>query len=215
MMSIFSYESRFSQVLLKISSACWLNLLWLICSLPVVTIGAATTALYSVTLKMCDDTDYRITSQFFKAFRENFAQSTRLWLIMLVVGIVLGLDGYAVMHLRAASSGAAAVLWTLNLALLIVAAVIYTIILIYVFPLTARFANTDTAMLKNSFLIGIRYLFCTIVVFLLHFAMFYAVVALFTPLIMLGEGLCALLSSMLMINVFRVIAYEQIQGEEK
>ena len=214
-MSIFSYESRFSQVLLKISSACWLNLLWLICSLPVVTIGAATTALYSVTLKMCHDTDYRITSQFFKAFRENFAQSTRLWLIMLVVGIVLGLDGYAVMHLRAASSGAAAVLWTLNLALLIVAAVIYTIILIYVFPLTARFANTDTAMLKNSFLIGIRYLFCTIVVFLLHFAMFYAVVALFTPLIMLGEGLCVLLSSMLMINVFRVIAYEQIQGEEK
>ena len=129
-MNIFSYESRFSQVLLKISSSCWLNLLWMICSLPVVTCGAATAALYSVTLKMCDDTDYRITSQFFRAFRENFTQATRLWLIMLGIGMILGVDGYAVAHLRSASSGIIAVLWTLNLALLIAAAVVYTIILI-------------------------------------------------------------------------------------
>ena len=200
---------------MKIGFSCWLNLLWLICSLPVVTCGAATAALYSVTLKMCDDTDYRITSQFFKAFRENFAQATRLWLIMLGLGIILGLDGWAVAHLRASSAGFIAVMWTLNLALLIAAAVIYAIVLIWVFPMTAKFRNSDFAMLKNSFLIGVRYLFCTIMVFLMHFVMFYAVVAVFTPLIILGEGICALLSSLLMVNVFRVIAYEQTEGEDQ
>ena len=45
-MKFFSYESRFSQLLLKLCYACYLNLLWLVCSLPIFTMGAATTALY-------------------------------------------------------------------------------------------------------------------------------------------------------------------------
>ena len=45
-MKFFSYESKFSQLMLKFSCACYLNLLWLLCSLPVFTIGASTTALY-------------------------------------------------------------------------------------------------------------------------------------------------------------------------
>ena len=51
-MPIFSYESKFSQVLLKFCSACYLNLLWILCSLPIFTMGAATTALYYGTLKI-------------------------------------------------------------------------------------------------------------------------------------------------------------------
>ncbi|MCR5449928.1 MAG: YesL family protein [Solobacterium sp.] len=212
-MNIFSYESRFSQVLLKISYSCWLNCLWVLCSIPVFTCGAATTALYAVTLKIAEDKEHNITAEFFKAFRDNFKQATKLWLIMLAVGIVLGIDGYAVYHLRAASTGTPAVLWTLNLALLIAAAVIYVIVMTYLFPLTARFSNTDLAMFRNSFLIGVRYLFCTILVFAIHFAMFFAVVAIFTPLAIFGEGLCALLSSMLMISIFQTIAYNQEEGE--
>lgn len=63
-------------------------------------------------------------------------------------------------------------------------------------------------MVKNSFLIGIRYLFCTILVF----AMFFAVVALYTPLIIFGEGLCALLSSYLLDRVISACSGEP--GEE-
>jgi hypothetical protein len=50
-------------------------------------------------------------------------------------------------------------------------------------------------MLKNAFLIGTHYLFATILVFAVHFAMFFAVVAVFTPLIIFGEGLCAMISA--------------------
>lgn len=208
-MNLFSYESRFSQVFLKLSWCCWLNLLWLVCSLPVFTAGASTTALYSVMLKIADGKESTLTKAFFSSFRTNFRQATRLWLLMLVTGIVLGTDGYIVYHMRASSSGMPAVLWTLNLALLIAAAVVYTVVLIYIFPLIARYENTDRAMLKNSLLIGLRYLFCTIVVFAIHFAMFYAVVVIFTPLAIFGEGLCAMLSSSMLINVFRMLSYEE------
>ena len=51
-MKFFSYESKFSQLLLKLCYSCYLNLLWLICSLPIFTMGTATTALYYVSLKV-------------------------------------------------------------------------------------------------------------------------------------------------------------------
>ena len=88
-----------------------------------------------------------------------------------------------------------AVIWTLILALVIAVSVMYVIVLLYVFPLLASVHNTNTAMLKNSFLIGTHYLFATILVFAVHFAMFFAVVAVFTPLIIFGEGLCAMVTA--------------------
>ena len=213
-MNIFSYDSKFSQLFLKLSYACWLNMMWMICSLPIITIGASTTALYSVTLKIADETESNITRQFIHAFRSNFKQSTRLWILLLIAGLLIGGDFYVVMHMRSMSTGIMAIIWTLNLALLIAVSIIYVVVLIYIFPLIARFENTDQAMLKNSLLIGIHYLFCTIVVAAIHFVMFYAVVAVFTPLILFGEGLCALLSSYMLINVFRVISYRPEEDEQ-
>ena len=90
----------------------------------------------------------------------------------------------------------------------IAAAVAYTIVLLFVFPLVASVSNTNWAMLKNSFFIGTHYLFCTILVFAVHFAMFFLVVSVFTPLIIFGEGLCALLSAYLMNNVLRACSYD-------
>ena len=213
-MNIFSYDSKFSQLFLKLSYACWLNMLWMICSLPVITIGASTTALYSVTLKIADERESNITRQFVLAFRDNFKQATRMWILLLLAGILIGGDFYVVLHMRSMTNGVPAIMWTMNLALLIVILIIYAVILMYIFPLIARFENNDKAMLKNSLLIGIHYLFCTIVVAAIHFVMFYAVVAIFTPLILFGEGLCALLSSYMLINVFRVISYRPEEDEQ-
>ena len=194
-MKFFSYDSKFSQLLMKLCYACYLNLLWLLCSLPVFTIGASTTALYYASLKVVRGEESYVGRLFFRAFRENFRQATVLWLILLGIGLFLGADGYILYHLRAASAGTAAIFWTLILALVIAVSVVYVIVLEYVFPLLASVSNTNRAMLKNSFLIGTHYLFATILVFAVHFAMFFAVVAVFTPLIVFGEGLCALLSA--------------------
>ena len=194
-MRFFSYESRFSQILMKLCYSCYLNVIWFICSLPIITIGASTTALYYASLKIIRGEESYAGRLFFHSFKENFKQATQLWLILLGAGVFLGADGYILFHLRKISSGTMAIVWTLILALVIAAAVMYVIVLEYVFPLLASVDNTNTAMLKNAFLIGTHYLFATILVFAIHFAMFFAVVAIFTPLIVLGEGLCAMLSS--------------------
>lgn len=200
-MKFFSYESRFSQILLKLCYACYLNLLWFICSIPIFTVGASTTALYYTSLKIIRGEESYVGPTFFRAFRENFRQATVLWLILLGVGLFLGADGYILYHLRQSSTGTLAVIWTVILAVVIAAAVLYVIVLEYVFPLLASVSNTNRAMLKNSFLIGTHYLFATILVFAVHFAMFFVVVAWFTPLIVFGEGLCAMISAWLLNSI--------------
>lgn len=213
-MKFLSYDSPFSQLLLKLCYGCYLNLLWFICCIPIVTIGASTTALYYASLKIVRGEDHDATRMFFRSFRQNFRQATVLWLILFAAGLLLAGDGYIVYHLRASSTGAVAVMWTLNLALVIVAAVAYTIVLLFVFPLVASVSNTDWAMVKNSFFIGTHYLFCTILVFAVHFAMFFVIVSVFTPLFLFGEGLCALVSSYLMSNVLLACSYDPDAEED-
>lgn len=202
-MSIFSYDSKFSQVLLKIAYGCFLNVLWLACSIPIVTIGASTAALYAVTLKIVDNEEGNVTKQFFQAFRDNFRQATAIWLVLLAIGAFLGADAFILVHLRNSSTGAPSVMWTIILAMVIACSIIYAIVLMYVFPLIARVENTSPNMVRNALLIGIRYLFCTILIFAIHFAMFVIIVRFFTPLALFGEGLCALLSSYLLAPVIK------------
>lgn len=203
-MKFLSYESKFSQAMLKITRACYLNLLWFLCSVPIFTFGASTTALYHVTLKISRDEDPDVTREFFRGFKNNFKQSTVIWLIMLAAGVLLGADGYILYRLHNSKAGVFGIIVTLMFALVIAASIAYVIIFLYIFPLTASVINTNKAMFINSFLIGIRYLFCTILLFALHFAMFFAVVAFFTPLIVFGEGIVALLCSYLLKNVISI-----------
>ncbi len=207
-MKIFSYDSKFSQILIKISQGCYLNLLWFLCCIPVFTAGAATAALYRVTLKLARGDEPALTKQFFRGFKDNFRQATQLWLILLAIGALLGGDGYILFHLSRSTTGPAAVLWTVLFAFVIAGGIVYVIVLLYVFPLVASVENTNWAMLKNSFFIGTHYLFCTILVLAIHFAMFFVVVALFTPMIILGEGVCALLCSYLLVRVIDAVSYD-------
>ena len=69
-----------------------LNILWLVCSIPIVTIGASTAALYSVMQKIIRNEEGYIASGFFKAFKENFKQSTIMWLVIVILGSILSVD---------------------------------------------------------------------------------------------------------------------------
>ena len=104
-MKFLSYDSKFGQLLLKFCYSCWLNILWLVCCLPVFTAGAATTALWYVCLKCARGEETSVTSMFFRAFKENFKQATVLWLIMLPVGILLGVDAWVLYHLFRSFTG--------------------------------------------------------------------------------------------------------------
>lgn len=214
-MSIFSYESKVSKILFHIADSCYLNLLWFVCSIPIFTIGAATTALYDVAIRIAENREGDVGQQFFRAFKSNFRQATAIWLPLLALGIFLIADLVILVRLRAASTGAIAVFWTIILALVIASCIAYTIELMFVFPLIARVENTNRAMVVNALLIGTHYLNCTLVVFAIHFVMAVIAIRFFTPILILGEGLCAVLSAYFFSPVILVSATKPEDADGK
>ena len=207
-MRFFSYESTFGQIFLKISYGCCLNIMWLVCCLPIVTIGASTTALYYTSFKIAKDEGSYITTMFFRSFKQNFKQATIIWLIMLVTGVIIVADAILLYRLRATSTGTAAVIWTLLLACVFACMIAYVIVLVYIFPLLSIASNTTVNMFKNAFLIGTHYLFVTILVVFIHYLMFFLVVNVFTPLIIFGEGMCAVISAQVLLKILRPLLYD-------
>ena len=82
--NIFNPDNKIANFLTKIMYLAWLNFLWLLCSLPIVTIGASTTAVYYTAMRMARDDEGYIARDFFHSFKENFLQATGVWLIVLV-----------------------------------------------------------------------------------------------------------------------------------
>ena len=209
MRTLFSPDSPVMSFITRIVSSVWLNILWFVCCLPIITAGASTTALFYVTLKLAQNEEGNITQQFFRAFRSNFRFSTKVWLILLSLGIVLGLDAFVLIRLHHVS-----VFWTLITAVFIVAAIAYSIVLMYIFPLMARFDNSLRNMFLNSIMIGMRYLLCTLLMAVIYFLMFLIIVRFFTPAVIFGEGLCALLCSHLLLPVLgRISPKEEADNE--
>ena len=85
-------DNAVTRALSRICDMMCLNVVWIVCCLPIVTIGASTTALYSVMLKMVKNEEGYIFRSFFKAFKENFRQSTILWILFAVLGIIWRID---------------------------------------------------------------------------------------------------------------------------
>ena len=214
-MRFFSYDSPFGQIFIKVAYGCCLNVMWFICCLPIFTIGASTTALYYTSFKIAKDEGSFITTMFFRSFKQNFKQATVIWLIMLAIGLLIGADFVLLSRLRATSAGSVAVMWTLLLAVVIAGTIVYAIVLAYIFPLLSICANTTPAMFKNAFLLGTHYLFVTILVFAIHYVMFFLVVNVFTPLIIFGEGLCAVVTAPLLLRVFSPFIYDPNAAAEE
>ncbi|MCI8940598.1 MAG: YesL family protein [Dorea sp.] len=180
-----------------------LNLLWLACSLPVITIGASTTALYSVTLKMAANEEGYILRGFLEAFRRNWKQSTAVWLVLLAAGAALGADFMIVRRLPG-TLGAA------GMALAGAAAALYLIETVFVFPLIAKFENTTFHMMKNAILIpAVRFPFMVLV--MLTVGMCLALTFLNTATILVGAviwsligmSLLAFANSFLLLGMFK------------
>ena len=91
-MNIFKFDSPVMEFIGKVADMICLNLLWLICSIPVVTIGAATSAKYVVAMRILRNEQTPVFKPFFKAFAENFKQSTIIWLILMIPIAICSLD---------------------------------------------------------------------------------------------------------------------------
>lgn len=155
---IFNFEGPVFTALSRLADLFWLNLLYILCCIPLVTVGAASTALYYVTLKMAKDEEGYITRSYFKSFKENFVQATIIWILLLLVMVIM------IMDIKIAGGGNTAEVFNSSLIsnVVIVAVGVMAIVLamtfIYVFPILAQFENTIKNTIKNAFLISIRHL---------------------------------------------------------
>ena len=94
MKDLFNLNSRVMQGLAMVTNLVALNILWLICCIPVFTAGAATTALYHTIFQFHTQQDDAVLRPFFHAFRANFKQATLLWLATLLLVCLVAFDVY-------------------------------------------------------------------------------------------------------------------------
>lgn len=153
-MKFFSADGALYKFISRLWDMIKLNFLWLLFSLPIVTWGAATVAAYSVTLKMVDDTEGYVGRQFVKAFKENWKQGIPLGLITLFCSYIVYLDFEFFNKIE----GNPMILLVFG----IIAVFVFSMALIYAFPLSARYENTLIGTIQNSVNIATRYFMRTL-----------------------------------------------------
>lgn len=153
---IFDIDSPIMRFLTKLADLIWLNILVIVCSIPIFTIGASMTALHYVVLKMVRNEDGYATKSFFKSFKQNFKQATIIWLILLLVIFVLVGDLLIFKY-----SGIVFPKWLY--VVLLAAAIFIVFATMHLFPVLSRFENSVKNTFKNSMFMGILALPKTIV----------------------------------------------------
>lgn len=199
---IFNYDNPVWRFIGKFCDVMILNVLWVLCSIPVVTIGASTTAVYYVTLKLVRDEEGPTIRSFFKSFKENFRQATIIWLIMLAAGCLLGFDLYFFLEIQITPS----VLRTVMLAIFGGFLMIYLFVLMLVFPLQARFYNPVKRTLFNAFFMSVRHIGHTVGMMIMDVLVVMAAVfvlpMLQALLLLFGFPLFAFLNSYVIVGIF-------------
>lgn len=194
---IFSIENPVWQFINKLLHVLLLNLLWVVCSIPIITMGASTTAVYYVTLKLVRDEEGYTIKSFFDSFKTNFKQATLIWIILLLVGIFLGVD--LTVYLGASSVGAAGLVL---MAAFFAVSVLFVFVNIYAFALLARFDNTVIGTLKNALILAIRHLPYSILMTSSNVILTAVGFLLFPPILLMGMGLTAFVNSWFLVKVF-------------
>ncbi len=141
-------ESRFVKIFRTFGDIAALNALWLVFSIPMVTIGASTTALYSVTMKILENREGGIWKNFISAFKSNFKKATLAWVIVLF-GCLLTWSSFTL------SSGVEGVISSFYFVWGCIEVGVLALVLPFLFPMIARYDNTVFNYFKNAVLLSL------------------------------------------------------------
>lgn len=205
---LFSIENPVWQFINRLLHIFLLNLLWIVCSLPVFTMGASTTAVYYVTLKMVRNEEGYTVRSFFDAFKTNFKQATVIWLILLLIGAFVGVD--LTVYLRSTSVN---VVGLVLMAAFFAVAVGFVFECIYVFALLARFDNTVKGTMVNALIMSIRHLPYSVLMLASNVILTAIGFLAFPPILLLGLPLMALVNSWFLVRVFDRYQIKTEDGE--
>lgn len=160
-MKLFSVDGALYQFMSRMLDVLKLSILWIICSLPIITVGASTVAAMYVALKMVDDEEGYIVKQFFKGFKDNWKKGTLLWLINIVSAYAIYLD----FQFFEVIDGNPIIFLLIGIAsiVLLISAMLYS------YPLLARYKNTLIRTIQNSIDITRKYMARTLMIVLIVF----------------------------------------------
>ncbi len=197
----FNSEGPLMVFLSKMADLIMLNILMILCCIPIITVGASITAMYTITIKLVNKEEGYIVKGFLKAFKDNFKQATVIWLILLGLGILFYGD-YRIIFYAGIEFPKAILI------LLIAVLVLAYSTCLYIFPLLARYENTTKNILKNSFLLSVSNYPKTlllIVIQLMPWVALYFLQAIAPLILLIGNSLVAYISSMVFVTIFKKI----------
>ena len=170
---MFSMDGPLWRALNFIADVMVLHVLWLVHSLPLVTIGASTTALYYAMMKRIRTNEGQVTANFRQSFKANFRQATILWLIAAAAGAILWLD----LNFCTTWGGTAGKVMLAGCSLLLAPC---WMTLLYLFPVLAKFTGSVYDTFKNALLMSVRHLPMTLL-FTFLWATVWLMLAIFPP----------------------------------
>lgn len=147
-MGIFSADGGVAKFLNRLGDLFVLNILTIICSVPIFTIGAAMTALYTSALRLVRGEEGSLVSGYFKAFRDNFKQATIIWLAGGGIALFMVFDIWLLRLIEGTFGQVYRII-------LFVLVLFFIMIMIYTFALLARFENTMKNTLKNALVLSL------------------------------------------------------------
>lgn len=147
---MFSPDSKFMTVVSRFADLLLLNLVFLLTCLPVFTIGAAVTALYTMCFRLMREEYSGLLRSYFSAFKSNFRQATCIWLLLLLIVCPALFYFYVLFSMDS--------LLRYFGFLFILISLLAAMTASYVFPWISQFENTTGQALKNALILSISYL---------------------------------------------------------
>ena len=198
-MKIFSIDNPVFNFISRVGDMFMLSFVWLIASLPIFTIGASTTAAYDCAFKIIRARDTSVFRDFIRAFKSNFKQSTIIFLILLPIGALIGVDMYYWAQLEGDFA------FVMN-ALSIGIAALYLSLVLYVFPVQAMFENPIKKTIQTAFLMAMQNWPTTLLLLLVCFGLSFLCYV--TPIagyifLIVGSGVFIMIFAVRFLVIFR------------
>jgi uncharacterized membrane protein YesL len=175
-----------------------LDIVTLLCCIPIITAGPAITALYYASMKLVRDEEGYVLKDFFKSFRQNFKQAFVLELILAVCAAFLAFDINITYNWM--NEGGGTMVRLLFFAL-VGLALVAAVTAVYVFPVLAKFENTVKKVIINSAMMAVRHLAFTVLMIIVYVAMV-AAVYIYPIAIFFAVGLAAAINSIILRKIF-------------
>lgn len=165
MSNFFNPDNPVTKFLSLMCDLIMLNILFILTSIPIVTIGCSISSLYNITLKIIRKEHPYIIKSYFKAFKENFKQATIIWIPSAI------LLTFFFTEIQIIYTVIDPVYTNLQIPVLIMMFAVISV-LIYAFPMLSLYNNSIKQILKNSVLLSIGNIPTTIFIVVLYFGLY-------------------------------------------